>query len=156
MRNEDCEPASAAPRPGHEFTCSARLTANGSVPPAGPALTRLADTGPEYRIQQCIAFMSQHLDQPLQVATLAAQASTSPSHFFLLFKRFTGSPPMDYFIRLRMQRACQLLARGRLPVKEVAAAVGYEDPFYFSRAFKCVHRVAPTEYRTRAQTAGTD
>jgi AraC-like DNA-binding protein len=97
--------------------------------------------------------MRQHLSEPLQVATLAACAGTSPSHFFVLFKRFTGSPPIDYFIRLRMQRACRLLDLGLLPVKDVAAAVGYEDPFYFSRVFKSVLRIAPSHYRARRSPA---
>ena len=57
------------------------------------------------KIAQSIAYMLEHLDQPLQVATLAERASVSPSHFFVLFKRRTGCPPIDYFIRLRMQRA---------------------------------------------------
>jgi AraC-like DNA-binding protein len=104
------------------------------------------------RIGQCIAFMREHLNQPLQVATLAAKACTSPSHFFVLFKRVTGSPPIDYFIRLRMERACRLLEAGSWHVKEVAAALGYDDPFYFSRVFKSTVHVPPSEYR--AVTAG--
>jgi len=39
------------------------------------------------KIEQSIAYMLRHLDEPLQVATLAARASISPSHFFALFKR---------------------------------------------------------------------
>jgi transcriptional regulator GlxA family with amidase domain len=99
------------------------------------------------KIAQSITYMMQHLDQPLQVATLAANVNVSPSHFFVLFKRRTGRPPIDYFIRLRMQRACQLLRAGSLHVKEVAAALGYDDSFYFSRVFKSVNHVAPSEYR---------
>src|SRR5450432_60208 len=99
------------------------------------------------KIAQSIAYMLQHLDQPLQVATLAATVNVSPSHFFVLFKRWAGCPPIDYFIRLRMRRACQLLGAGSLHVKEVAAALGYDDPFYFSRVFKSVNRMAPSEYR---------
>ena len=99
------------------------------------------------KIAQSIAYMLEHLDQPLQVATLAARACVSPSHFFVLFKRRTGCPPIDYFIRLRMRRARELLEAGSLHVKEVAAALGYEDPFYFSRMFKSVNHVAPVEYR---------
>jgi len=101
------------------------------------------------KIEQSITYMMKHLDKPLQVATLAATVNVSPSHFFVLFKRRTGCPPIDYFIRLRMQRACQLLTAGSLHVKEVAAALGYDDPFYFSRVFKSVNRVAPSEYRTQ-------
>jgi AraC-like DNA-binding protein len=107
------------------------------------------------KIEQSIAFMKEHLDCPLQAATLAALAHISLSHFFALFKRRTGATPIDYFIHLRMERACQMLEATSLAVKEVAAALGYEDPFYFSRVFKSVNAVAPSEYRlTRLQAAG--
>jgi AraC-like DNA-binding protein len=72
----------------------------------------------------------------------------SASHYFALFKRCTGCAPIDCFIRLRMWRATQLLDSTGLTVKEVAEELGYEDPFYFSRVFKSVHRVAPTQYRS--------
>ncbi len=91
--------------------------------------------------------MLQHLNQPLHVATLAAAVNVSPSHFSALFKRWMGCPPIDYFIHLRMQQACRLFDSTSLNVKEVAAALGYDDPFYFSRTFKSVNRVAPSEYR---------
>ena len=101
------------------------------------------------KIEQSIAYMMEHLDKPLQVATLAAAANVSASHFFVLFKRCTGCPPIDYFTRLRMQRARQLLEADSLHVKEVAAVLGYDDPFYFSRVFKSVNRIAPSKYRLK-------
>ena len=106
------------------------------------------------KIDQSIAYMSEHLNQPLQVAELAALANVSASHYFALFKRRTGRAPIDFFIRLRMRQACRLLCETSLSVKEVAAALGYDDPFYFSRMFKLVVRVAPSEYRLL--TRGTD
>jgi AraC-like DNA-binding protein len=99
------------------------------------------------KIGQAIAYMMQHLNKQLQVAKLAALVNISPSHFFALFKRRTGCAPIDFFIRLRMQHACQLLDGTSLNVKEVAAVLGYDDPFYFSRTFKAVNHVAPSEYR---------
>lgn len=102
------------------------------------------------RIRRTIAYMAQHLNQPLQVSTLAAQASVSTSHYFALFKRQTGSAPIDYFIRLRMNHARELLDSTRSSIKEIAAEMGYDDPFYFSRVFKSVHQVAPAEYRRRS------
>jgi prepilin-type N-terminal cleavage/methylation domain-containing protein len=107
------------------------------------------------RISHSIAFMLQHLNQPLQVAALAASVNISASHYFALFKRLTGSAPIDYFIRLRMRRAGQLLEATTLTVKEVAAELGYDDQFYFSRVFKSVHGVAPTEYREKSGDATT-
>jgi transcriptional regulator GlxA family with amidase domain len=100
------------------------------------------------KIEHCIAYMVAHIDRPLQVATLAALANVSLSHFFALFKQHTGCAPIDYFTRLRMHHACRLLSSGSASVKEVAAALGYGDPFYFSRVFKSVNKVAPSKYRT--------
>jgi AraC-like DNA-binding protein len=74
-------------------------------------------------------------------------ANLSASHYSALFKADTGYAPMDYFIRLRMHQACHLLDNTALSVKAVAAALGYEDPFYFSRIFKALNSISPTEYR---------
>jgi AraC-like DNA-binding protein len=106
------------------------------------------------RVEQSIAYMMQHLDKPLRVATLAAQANVSSSYYFALFKRATGCAPMDYFIRLRMRHACRLLDTTSSSVKEIADALGYGDPFYFSRVFKSVNHVAPSEYRIRKKELG--
>jgi len=56
---------------------------------------------------------------------------------------------MDYFIRLRMQRARELPDSTPASAKEIAADLGYKDPFYFSRVFKSVTLAAPTRYRAR-------
>ena len=99
------------------------------------------------KIEQSISYMMRHLNQPLQVATLAAAVNVSPSHYSALFKRWMGIPPIDYFIHLRMRYACQLFDSTSLNVKEVAALLGYDDPFYFSRTFKAINRIAPSKYR---------
>jgi transcriptional regulator GlxA family with amidase domain len=93
--------------------------------------------------------MRQNLDKPLPAASLASQASMSLSHFFALFKRQVGTTPIDYLIHLRMERARDLLTTTDLSVKEIAAALGYDDPFYFSRVFKSVNGVAPTDFRQK-------
>ena len=100
------------------------------------------------RIEKTVHFMNQHLDKPLQASELAAVASVSLSHFFALFKQSMGCSPMDYFTRLRIYRACLLLDSTSARVKEIAAALGYDDPFYFSRVFKSLSAVAPLHYRS--------
>jgi transcriptional regulator GlxA family with amidase domain len=91
--------------------------------------------------------MKQNLGKPLRVSVLARLVNISLPHYFAVFKKRTGNTPIDFFIRLRMQRACQLLEATSLSVKEVAAELGYDDPFYFSCVFKSVRHVAPSDYR---------
>jgi AraC-like DNA-binding protein len=95
--------------------------------------------------------MKEHLDKPLRAATLANVAKMSLPHYFVTFKRCTGSTPIDYFIRLRMDRARELLATTSCSVKEIAGVLGYDDPLYFSRVFKAVNQITPTQYRVTHQ-----
>lgn len=99
------------------------------------------------QVAQSIEFMKQHLSRSLRVSQLAVLAGISAARYSELFRERTGYSPIDYFIRLRMHRACQLLDTTGLSVKEIAAHLGYNDPFYFSRLFKQVNEVAPSEYR---------
>jgi AraC-like DNA-binding protein len=94
-----------------------------------------------------IIYMSEHLDQPMRVSTLAALANLSPAHFSVLFKEQTGCSPRDYLHLLRIHRACQLLRSSTLNVKEIATRLGYQDPFHFSRQFKAFQGMSPSEYR---------
>jgi AraC-like DNA-binding protein len=101
------------------------------------------------RIEASVQYMLQHLNQPIRVSRLSAMAGLSDSSYFALFKRATGQTPLGFFIRARMQRAGELLTTSTLQVKEVAAQLGYEDQFYFSRLFKSVHGLPPRAYRVR-------
>jgi AraC family transcriptional regulator, arabinose operon regulatory protein len=91
--------------------------------------------------------MKQHLDQMLQLDALAALANLSRSRYTVLFKEQTGFAPIDYFNRLRMHSACQLLDTTGMSVKDIATSLGYDDQLYFSRVFKLVTETSPTEYR---------
>jgi AraC-like DNA-binding protein len=108
---------------------------------------QVQDAQPGLRIESTISYMKEHLDQPLRAATLASVAKMSLPHYFVIFKRCTGKTPIDYFIRLRMERARELLATTSCSVKEIAGVLGYDDPLYFSRVFKSVNQTTPTQYR---------
>jgi AraC-like DNA-binding protein len=66
-----------------------------------------------------------------------------------LFKQETGFPPIDYFLRMKIQRAGQLLDLTENSVKEISSSLGIDDPYYFSRLFKKINNCSPTEYRKR-------
>jgi len=90
----------------------------------------------ENRLLKLLAMLREDVARPWTLEELAHQANLSPPHFTALCRRQTGMPPLSLLIRLRLQRAMDLLQRGNHNVAEAARAVGYEDPFYFSRLFK--------------------
>lgn len=94
-----------------------------------------------------LAWMSDNLAARADLASLAAAAGLSVPHYSDLFRRATGYPPVEHFLRLKIQRACQLLDTTELRVNEVAAAVGWVDPFYFSRFFRKITGQSPRAYR---------
>ena len=101
------------------------------------------------KVARCIIYMSEHVDQPLKVSALSALANLSPAHFTALFKQQTGSAPRDYLHLLRMHRTCQWLTSTDLSLKDIAARLGYQDQFHFSRKFKAFTGMSPSEYRLR-------
>jgi AraC-like DNA-binding protein len=98
-------------------------------------------------LRRNIEWMRTNRHRKLSLAELAAQAALSVPHYSACFKRHTGSSPVNYFQRLKIQHSAQLLALTDLHVDEIAASVGLEDPFYFSRLFKKVMGQSPRHFR---------
>lgn len=94
-------------------------------------------------------YLRNHLDERVSVADLAGIAAMSASHFAALFKQQLGVPVLQYQTQLRMARARDLLDTTDRPIASIAAAVGYDDAFYFSRQFKAVHGTTPLRYRAQ-------
>lgn len=102
-------------------------------------------------ITKTTQYMRANIENRLNLDDFAAIHNLSASHFSSLFRKSTGMSPIDYFIQLKMQRACQLLYNEEYRIKEVAHAVGYEDPYFFSRIFKRLMGVSPAQYRAQRQ-----
>jgi AraC-like DNA-binding protein len=109
---------------------------SGNVPTAG------------MRARSVAAYMRQHLVRRTTLKELARMANLSVSHFSAIFRKELGFSPLDYLIRTRIQRACDLLDTTGSSLKEIAAAVGFSDPLYFSRVFRAIHGVSPRRYRS--------
>lgn len=98
-----------------------------------------------------ISAVREHLRENLAGAhrldELAAAAGLSVPHFCSLFRRQTGYAPIDFLIRQRIQRACTLLDTTDGSVASIAADVGYEDAYYFTRCFRRIVGCPPRVYR---------
>ncbi|MBD2848668.1 helix-turn-helix transcriptional regulator [Paenibacillus sp. IB182496] len=102
-------------------------------------------------IAQTIVYMQQHYRDKIDMGTLSAMAGLTASSYSRLFKRTMRVPPVKYLTQLRIERAKRLLLMHGAPVKEVSAAVGFGDEFYFSRIFRRLVGVAPSHYGKRSK-----
>ncbi len=94
--------------------------------------------------------------QKHRVAGLATLCGMSESHFTRLFRAAFGTTPIDWLRRERISQAKRRLAETRDAIKEIAAQVGYGDHYFFSKDFKQLVGVPPSEYRRReAARVGT-
>lgn len=81
------------------------------------------------------------------LSLLAQEVSLSQTYLSSLFRQLFGIPFQDWIIRARIERAKILLLSTNLKVYEVAAKVGFDDPNYFSTAFKKQVKQTPNQYR---------
>lgn len=96
------------------------------------------------RLKQFIDF---HMRRPLSLRDLAAFSQLSPATIGRLFRNHLHTTPVTWILRAKIERARLLLRTRRLPVSEVAGAVGFADPYYFSKCFKKLTGQSPQVYR---------
>jgi AraC family transcriptional regulator len=113
------------------------------LPGARPA------TRAEYyeRLSRARDFMESHLEAPLDLRGISAEAFLSPHHFLRLFKQVYKETPHQYLTRRRIERAQRLLLRADLPVTDVCYAVGFESLGSFSWLFRKRVGLSPDQYR---------
>lgn len=98
----------------------------------------------------CVRYMDEHFcEADLNIEKICHLEFISVSTLQRAFGEYFGVSPKQYLIKLRMNHAFELLAEDRLSVREVAAACGFTDEKYFSRAFKKKYGYSPSQLRER-------
>jgi len=101
------------------------------------------------RVLAVLEHIDAHLDGELDAAQLAAVAHLSPSRLSHLFTAQVGTSLARYVEAQRLELAARLLEMTTDPVAEVARRAGFRDPLYFSRRFRTLRGVSPSEHRAR-------
>jgi len=108
-----------------------------------------ADSVALLRIGRAMSHLEMHYSEPdITVEQLAAMAHMSKRSFMRAFQAATNLSPIAYLIKLRVNRAAQLLRRRpELSVTEIALQSGFTDSNYFARQFRLNRNLTPSEYR---------
>lgn len=104
-------------------------------------------------MQQAKKYVDCHYAQCITLDSIAADLRISSFYLSHLFSRESGFSLFSYITMIRMQQAVRLLRDERLSIAEVAYAVGYEHPSYFSRVFKRQYGLAPGLWRKKNTTS---
>ncbi len=99
-------------------------------------------------VDSAILHMQEHINENISLNDLSKQYNYSVSRFSNLFKKKTGYAPIDYFVQMKMQKACQQLDFTDASVKNIAFSMGFDDPYYFSKRFRTIIGMSPKKYRS--------
>ncbi len=97
--------------------------------------------------ERCRKHIQANFARLTNLAEIARQCHVDPAYLCRLFRRYDHQTPYQFLLRLKMNRAAERLQEPGVLVKQVAAELGYPDPFHFSRAFKNILGLSPEAFR---------
>ena len=103
-------------------------------------------------IDKATKYFNEHYNEDINIEEYTQKNYVSISWFIRAFKQCTGSTPMQYILSKRISNAETLLLDHSYNITEIAQIVGYDNPLYFSRIFKKIKGLSPSEYRKNINT----
>lgn len=98
-------------------------------------------------IERAKEYITSAFHEDISLMEIANYCHVSPFHFSRIFKTFTGSPPHQFLLLVRLQHAAMLLQNTRLPVADIAFTSGFNSIENFTTAFRQKYQVTPTVFR---------
>ena len=98
--------------------------------------------------QVALRYLNDNYMYQIRISDLAAAIGVERSYLSRVFYNEYHQSPQQYLVRLRMEKACEMLGNTHMSIAEIAAAVGYEDPRSFTKMFRQRQGISPSEYRT--------
>lgn len=97
-------------------------------------------------LQPVFSYIHDHLHEPIRMQQLSALVGISEKYFITYFKNTLGITPGQYIYEIKMNRARDYLNAKKYTIQQIAALLGYPDPFTFSKAFKKYYDVPPSRF----------
>lgn len=101
----------------------------------------------KFEIEEVVEYMNQHFGKKLSVDGMAKKANMSQSHFIRIFKKETGMAPMEYLIKMRIEKAKKLLRSGTKNITEISLQCGFNSTSHFSSSFARHAGMTPSDYQ---------
>ena len=116
-------------------------------------MTPAANTMRSQYLGRAFTFIHQNFQNDITVSDIAEFCKIHRNYLGKIFRDQLGTSPQEFLITYRMNKADRLLRTTRLSIKDIGNAVGYPDQLHFSRAFKNVYGLSPSQWRKREGVA---
>lgn len=101
-----------------------------------------------YAVNQIISYLDAHYSEKISLDGIAQNMYLSSVYISKIFKEETGESPISYLIKIRLEKAKEMLVSADYDsIKKIANLVGYEDAYHFSKLFKKYYGVSPLHFR---------
>ncbi|WP_303870318.1 PocR ligand-binding domain-containing protein [Acetobacterium wieringae] len=98
-------------------------------------------------VTMMLVYIENQYPHNLTVEEIAGSACLSPGYAGRIFKDQTGLSMMDYVLKVRIEKSKKLLLNPHYQIQAIAETVGYEDAGYFTKVFKKLEGITPTQFR---------
>ncbi len=150
---EEMEQESRNANPGHEVALRAKLMELMVFLSRAYTNTDTTEAQALLRVGHVIGALENDFSKDWKVEDLLAIAHMSRSNLMRVFRKATGQAPIEYLVRLRIQRSMELLRNTDLPITEIAMEVGFNDSNYFTRQFRRALGESPRAFRQHREPA---
>jgi AraC-like DNA-binding protein len=98
-------------------------------------------------VEAAIIYINNNYCKNITINNIANHVNITRAYLYRLFKKYLDSSPQEFLINFRMERASELLKTSNFTIGDIARSVGYRDALLFSKIFKKINGVTPTEFR---------
>lgn len=109
-----------------------------------------------YYVREAVEYIRNNYVNEITVADVADYVCINRSYLTTLFKNELGMSPQEYLMNFRITRGMELLSTTETTIENIAASCGYKNPLVFSKAFKKVNGMSPSQYRKNSDNNKPD
>lgn len=110
----------------------------------------------EKYVRKIVDYINLNYATKIKINEIANYVGLDRSYMGAIFKEYLNTSPQNYLINLRMNKACELMKDQDLSIGDISRSVGYEDPLLFSKMFKKIKGVPPSEYKKMVGDEGLE
>lgn len=108
------------------------------------------DKGNQY-VKQAVSFIQSNYCNPIKVTDVADFVCINRSYLYTLFENYLGMSPQQFLTTFRITKARELLESTTYPIESIALSCGYSDAMVFTKAFRAMKGMSPSQYRKESQ-----